>query len=191
MTKDGNPANRAGTILLSLLFISGIVCADSVLSSITCNGASFVSSSVIRPEKSWSESLFTSDMATIARSLITGESVQTKTLVKSQGPMGIFEHSDALSNQTGDQKRCLFDRPENETTNRYETTVLGLMQQGLYSSLLSQDDISRFLIQANGTGILLTRAKTSGETEAMSHASDLLGEMNMTEEMEFGEDDGN
>ena len=74
--------------------------------------------------------------------------------------MGIYEYSTARANTTGEKRGCLFGSPENETLNRYETAVLGLMSQGTYSSMLSQGNASRFLIHANGTGILLTRAES-------------------------------
>jgi hypothetical protein len=182
--------NRAGILLLVLLFIPIIIGADSVTSSITCNGASFVASSVVQPGATWSERLSTSDAAMIIRDLIAGEMVRTNTQVRSQGPMGIYEFSTARANTTGEERGCLFGSPENETLNRYETAVLGLMNQGSYSSMLSQGNASRFLVHANGTGILLTRAESDDGTKVMNHASDALGDLNMTEEMEFGDYDG-
>ncbi|ABD40339.1 hypothetical protein Mhun_0579 [Methanospirillum hungatei JF-1] len=181
--------NRAGILLLVLLFIPIMIGADSVTSSITCNGASFVASSVVQPGASWSERLSTSDAAMIIRDLFAGETVRTNTLVRSQGPMGIFEYSTTRANTTGEVRGCLFDRPENTTLTRYETAVLGLMSQGTYSSMLSQGNASRFLIHANGTGILLTRAESDDGSQVMNHGSDTLGDLNMTEEMEFGADD--
>ena len=78
------------------------------------------------------------------------------------------------------------DRPENTTLTRYETTVLGVMQQGSYSSMLMQGNNSRFLVHANGTGILLSRAESDDRRKEMNHGSDALGDLNLTEEMEFG-----
>ncbi|WP_143709337.1 hypothetical protein [Methanospirillum hungatei] len=189
LVKDGAMVNRAGILLLVLLFIPIMIGADSVTSSITCNGASFVASSVVQPGASWSERLSTSDAAMIIRDLFAGETVRTNTLVRSQGPMGIFEYSTTRANTTGEVRGCLFDRPENTTLTRYETAVLGLMSQGTYSSMLSQGNASRFLIHANGTGILLTRAESDDGSQVMNHGSDTLGDLNMTEEMEFGADD--
>ncbi len=65
--------------------------------------------------------------------------------------MGIFEYSTARANISGEEDGCLFDRPENATLSRYETAVLGLMSQGSYSSMLSQGNVSRFLVHANGS----------------------------------------
>ena len=92
--------NRAGILLLVLLFIPIIIGADSVTSSITCNGASFVVSSVIQPGATWSERLSTSDAAMIIRDLIAGKTVWTNTMVSSHGPMGIYEYSTARANTT-------------------------------------------------------------------------------------------
>ncbi len=149
-----------------------------------------MASSVVQPGATWSERLSTSDAAMIIRDLFAGETVRTNMVVRSQGPMGIYEYSTARANATGEEKGCLFDRPENKTFSRYETAVLGLMKQGSYSSMLSQRNASRFLIHANGTGILLTRAESVDGSQVMNHASDALGDLNMTEEMEFGAYDG-
>ncbi len=190
LEKDGAMVNRAGILLLVLLFIPIMIGADSVTSSITCNGASFVASSVVQPGASWSERVSTSDAAMIMRDLFAGETVRTNTLVRSQGSMGIYEYSSARANSTGEESKCLFDRPENATFSQYETAVLGLIQQGSYSSMLSQGNTSRFLIHANGTGILLTRAESDDGSQVINHASDALGDLNMTEEMEFKVYDG-
>ena len=107
-----------------------------------------------------------------------------------RGPMGIFEYSTARANTTGEENGCLFDRPENSTLNWYETAVLGLMQPGSYSSMLSQGNTSQSLVHTNRTGILLTRAESNDGTKEMNHASDALSDLNMTEEMEFGTYDG-
>jgi hypothetical protein len=45
---------------------------------------------------------------------------------------------------------------------------------------------SRFLVNANGSGILLTRAGSVDGLKEMYHASDVLGELNLTEVMEIG-----
>ena len=115
---------------------------------------------------------------------------RTNTVVRSHGPMGIFEYSTTRANTTGEVRGCLFDRPENTTLTRYETSVLGLTQQGVYSSMLSQGNKSRFLVHANGTSILLTRAESDDGSQVMNHGSDTLGDLNMTEEMEFKVYDG-
>jgi hypothetical protein len=182
--------NREGILLLVLLFIQSPVCADSVTSSITCHGASFVSSSVMQPDRSWSESLFAVDAAMILRDMLASDAVNTHTQIISQGPVGIFEYSGANENRTGDDRGCLLGNRDNITKSRYTTTVLGLMQQGMYASMLSQRNTSQFILMANGTGILLTRAAGDDGTRVISHASDAFGDLNMTERMEFGDNDG-
>ena len=104
---------------------------------------------------------------------------RTNTMVRSHGPMGIYEYSTARANTTGEERGCLFDRPENTTLTRYETAVLGLMSQGSYSSMPSLGNASRFLDHANWTGILLTRAESDDGTKEMNHASDALGDLNI------------
>ncbi|HOJ97557.1 MAG TPA: hypothetical protein PK024_12060 [Methanospirillum sp.] len=187
---EGAIVNKEGIILLVLLFIQSPVCADSVTSSITCNGASFVSSSVMQPDRSWSESLFAVDSAMILRDILARDSVNTHTRIISQGPVGIFEYSGANESRTADPPGCLLGNRDNRTESRYTTTVLGLMEQGMYASTLSQRTTSEFLLMANGTGILLTRAAGNDGTRVLSHASDAFGDLNMTERMEFGDDNG-
>jgi hypothetical protein len=174
------------------LIVSGFVCADSVSSSIVCDGASWVSSSVTGPDTSISQSLFTTDPALILRDLTVGETVQTRILARSAGPMGIDELSSTQSNQIDDPRYCLFDIPKNQSSGRHETSVLGLLRQGVYSSSGSvhPDDTSRFLLDVNGTGIILTRAVSSGTNQTVTQGSDVAGEMNMTEVMQFGDNHG-
>lgn len=178
--------NRAGVLLLVLLFIPILICADSISSSISCKGVSFVGSSVVQPGAAWSERLSVSDVGMIVRDLFTGEKAGANTMVRSQGPMGIYEYSASALNSTGKDGVCLFGMPENRSVSGYESTVLGLMQQGSYSSMLLHGNGSRFLINANGSGILLTRAGSVDGLKEMYHASDVLGELNLTEVMEIG-----
>lgn len=179
-------------LLLSLVFlVFGSVCADSISSSIVSTGASWVSSSVIGPGNTLTQSLFTTDPALILRDLIVHDDVQEKTLVRSTGPMGIDEYSFQTSNQTVDSSVCLFDLPENHSIGYQETRALGLLQKGIYSSSRSMgypDENSRFILELNGTGMILTRAETSDTNHTLTHASDVAGEMNITEIMQFGEE---
>ena len=171
-----------------LLLVFGFVCADSVSSSIVCSGASWVSSSVLGPGTTLTQDLFTTDPAMILRELLTGERIQAKTMATSEGPMGIDEYSSVWINDDENPPLCIFE-PENNQTKRYhDTSVLGLMQHGVYSSarLPDPEDISRYLIQANGSGILLTRA-FSDANQSLNYASDVAGMLNITELMQFGD----
>lgn len=179
-------------LLLSLVFlVFGSVCADSISSSIVSTGASWVSSSVIGPGNTLTQSLFTTDPALILRDLIVRDGVQEKTLVRSTGPMGIDEYSFQTSNQTVDSSVCLFDLPKNPSIGYQETRALGLLQDGIYTSSRTMDspgDTSRYILELNGTGMMLTRAEASDTNQTLTHASDVAGEMNMSEAVQFGEE---
>lgn len=180
---------------LLFLFITGLffgsVYADSISSSIVSTGAAFVSSSVIGPGNTLTQSLFTTDPALILRDLIVRDDIQSKTLVHSTGSMGIDEYSFQMTNQTDDSQACFFDMPKNQSIGYQKTMALGLLQEGVYTStrsMKSPGDASRYILELNGTGMILTRAATSDSNQTLSHASDVAGEMNITEVMQFGEE---
>jgi len=185
-----------GIISLSLLFlVFGCACADSLSSSIVCTGAAWVSSSVIGPGTSFSEHLFTTDPAFILRDLLVREGVETTTRARSSGPLGIDEYSSGVINQTGDPDVCVFDRPMDQNTpvKSFEHSVLGLMQEGMYTSSRQftkpdYPDNGRIAMSVNGTGMILTRARSTEENQTISMGSDVAGDLNMTEVVKFGED---
>ena len=55
-------------------------------------------SSVVQPGAAWSERLSVSDVGMIVRDLFTGEKAGANTVVRSQGPMGIYEYSASALN---------------------------------------------------------------------------------------------
>lgn len=185
-----------GIISLSLLFlVFGCACADSLSSSIVCTGAAFVSSSVIGPGTSFSEHLFTADPALILRSLLVREGVETKTWARSSGPLGIDEYSSGVINQTDDSEVCVFEqiRDQDPPAKSYEHSVLGLLQEGMYTSSRQftkpdSPDNGNIALSANGTGMILTRARSTDENQTISMGSDVAGDLNMTEVVKFGED---
>lgn len=185
-----------GIISLSLLFlVFGFACADSLSSSIVCTGAAFVSSSVIGPGTSFSEHLFTTDPALILRDLLVREGVETKTQVRSSGPLGIDEYSAGVINLTDEPGACVFEHPRDQDppVKSYEQSVLGLLQEGMYTSTRQftnpdNPDQVTLALSANGTGMILTRARSTDENQTISQASDVAGVLNITEAMHFGED---
>jgi len=184
--------NQYVVFLFCSLFVFGFVCADTVSSSIVCSGASWVSSSVLGKSTSLTQDLFTTDPATIFRELVTGERIQAKVVAQSAGPMGIDEYSSVQEQTSKDPWLCIFDNEGNQTKRSHETYVLGLMQQGEYSSVRipAPEDITRYLMEINGSGIILTRSFSGDSNQTLTHASDVAGIMNITELMQFGEKDG-
>jgi hypothetical protein len=106
--------------------------------------------------------------------------------------MGIEEYSSVREQTSTDPWLCIFENEDNQTKRAHETYVLGLMQQGEYSSVRipAPEDISRYLMEINGSGIILTRSFSGDSNQTLTHASDVAGIMNITELMQFGEKDG-
>ena len=172
-----------------LLLIAGFVGADSISSTIVCNGASWVSSSVVRQGHTYAAHLFTTDLTSLIRDLtITGAGqVQTRTIADSSGPMGIDEYSGQMSNATPEDDRCVFDHSLNRTGDHTRIRYLGLLGDGMYASsrTLSSSGTSASTM-VNGTGMVLARAVSGDGSNETTHGSDVAGRLNMTEEIIFG-----
>ena len=99
------------------LLIAGLVGADSVSSTIVCDGSSWVSSTVIGQGQTYAANLFTTNMAVLMRNLDVGNDgkVSTRTNVQSAGPVGVDEYSGQGTNQTGPSENCVFALPSHFT----------------------------------------------------------------------------
>ena len=171
-----------------MLLIAGFVGADSISSTIVCDGATWVSSSVLGQGQTYAASLFTTNFAYLMRDLTVNKAgeVKTGTVVDSTGPLGIDEYSGQITNQSPEKNQCLFETQGNQTRKEDQIRYMGLMTDGVYSSartLTGSETSSLALI--NGSGIVLSRAKsTDGENET-THGSDVAGHLNMTEHIIF------
>ncbi|MGV8108283.1 hypothetical protein [Methanospirillum sp.] len=174
------------------ILIAGLVGADSVSSTIMCDGATWVSSSVIGQGQTYAASLFTTDMGILMRNLNVGSDgkVKTSTNARSTGPIGVDEYSAQGTNQTEPSETCIFTLPENGTPTRDEINYMGLMQTGQYVSTRTLDPSQTGAVtMINGTGMILVHAKSSDGTNETTHTSDVAGTMNMTEKIVFGGDE--
>lgn len=189
----GDTMNRGGVIGCMgciLLFVAGFAGADSISSSILCDGASFVSSSVIGQGTTYAASLFTSSIASIIRDLqVQNGEVRTMTGANAHGPMGIEEYTGQTGNQTQNRIGCVFGILDNSTMNTDEIQYSGLLMSGTYASSrhLGSSETSAATV-VNGTGILLARASSQDQTNRTAHSSDVTGRMNVTEQIIFGGD---
>jgi len=184
----GDDMNRGCAIGCILLLIAGFVGADSISSTIMCDGASWVSSSVIGQGQTYAAHLFTTSIASIMRELqVNDGKVKTVTVADSSGPMGIDEYSGQAGNQTPAQSGCVFETSENRTRILDEIRYTGLMMTGLYASsrdlTLSETSATTMV---NGTGMILARASSQDQENETTHASDVAGRLNMTEHIVFG-----
>ena len=184
----GDDMNRGCTIGCILLLIAGFVGADSISSTIMCDGASWVSSSVIGQGQTYAANLFTTSIASIMRELqVNDGKVKVVTVADSSGPMGIDEYSGQAGNQTPAQSGCVFGTSETRTRTQDEIRYTGLMMTGLYASsrdlTLSETSATTMV---NGTGMILARASSQDQGNETTHASDVAGRLNMTEQIVFG-----
>ena len=187
----GDTMNRGGAIGCLgciLLLVAGFAGADSISSSILCDGACFVSSSVIGQGTTYAASLFTSSIASIIRDLqVQNGEVRTMTGADAQGPMGIEEYTGQTGNQTQNRMGCVFGIPDNRTMKTDEIRYSGLLMSGTYASsrdLGSSETAAATMV--NGTGIILARASSQDQTNRTAHSSDVTGRMNVTEQIIFG-----
>ncbi|MCA1915851.1 hypothetical protein [Methanospirillum hungatei] len=99
---------------MNRLFFSGFIIlflqspvgfADEISSSIVCEGATWVFSSVQGQDEHYSGSFFTTDLSSLIRILHLGDSVEVLTSQESSGPMGIDEYSGCGSNASDEASR--------------------------------------------------------------------------------------
>ena len=187
----GDDMNRGCAIGCILLLIAGFVGADSISSTIMCDGASWVSSSVIGQGQTYAAHLFTTSIASIIRELqVNDGKVEAVTVADSSGPMGIDEYSGQEANQTPKKSGCVFEISENRTRIEDEIRYTGLMKSGLYTSardLTSSETSATTMI--NGTGMILARASSQDQSNETTHTSDVAGRLNMTERIVFRDDE--
>ena len=177
-----------GLVVLILGF--GACHADSVTSSIVCDGAAWVSSSVLGQGQSYASHLFTTDLSSLMRSLVINDGVVVSTRGQSAGPMGIDEYSGQVVNGSFEDSECLFGEDNGVKARVDEIRLSGLFSRGEYvsSRVLDDETIARYVV--NGSGILLTRAYSDDENRSVAFGSDVAGAMNGSEQVVFGDEYG-
>ncbi|MBP9007332.1 MAG: hypothetical protein BWY45_01020 [Euryarchaeota archaeon ADurb.Bin294] len=176
--------------LVVLLLGFGACHADSVTSSIVCDGAAWVSSSVLGQGQSYASHLFTTDLASLMRSLVIHDGVVVSTRGQSAGPMGIDEYSGQVVNGSFEDSECLFGEDNGVKARVDEIRLSGLFSRGEYvsSRVLDENTIAKYLV--NGSGILLTRAYSDDGNRSVMFTSDVAGAMNGSEQVVFGDEYG-
>ena len=171
-----------------ILLFAGFVGADSISSTIICDGAAFVSSSVMGQGQTYAASLFTTHLSSLFRDIqVRNGDVKTRVVAESSGPMGIDEFSGRAANNTWRKEGCVFSDYENRTEAMGEIMHTGLMRSGIYVSARDIKPVgvlSDTLI--NGSGMFLVRASSKDPGNETIHSSDIAGNMNMTERIVFG-----
>lgn len=176
----------------SLLFLIILIpavsfsCADSLSSSIVCNGAAFVSSSLIGQGQTYAAEFFASDLAVLIRTLNLDTEPKTQTIINATGPLGIDEYSSLTREYEKDSPLCIFEDTRNRTDSGSQVRTLGLLDQGEYSSSRSVAKELTAFTAVNGSGIIQIRAGTEDKNRTTSMKADILGDMNMTEHLTLG-----
>ena len=92
-----------------ILLFAGFIGADSISSTIICDGAAFVSSSVMGQGQTYAASLFTTHLSSLFRDIqVRNGDVKTRVVAESSGPMGIDEFSGRAANNTWRKEGCVF-----------------------------------------------------------------------------------
>lgn len=170
------------------LLVTGLAAYDSISSSIVCDGASWVSSSVISQGQTYAAHLFTTDIAALFRNLEVKDNgeVRTSTNARSEGPIGVDEYSAQTSGIAGEQNLCVFRLPENNTPSDSKIWYTGLMKSGQYVSTRDLIPGNDAVTMVNGSGIILVRAESRDLNRTITHDSDVIGNLNLTEGIRFG-----
>lgn len=167
----------------------GLSHADSISSSIICDGAAWLSASVISPEERYASRFFVTDLGSIVYDLTTGEGLKTGTGIDATGPAGVYEYVASHQNETRTVPSCVFSGQENRTIRLDRIETLGLLGSGVY---VSDREVSRSrtagTTMISGTGMILTGAGSDGQNETKESHAVVSGRMNLTERFVFGED---
>lgn len=166
----------------------GLSHADSISSSIICDGAAWLSASVIGPEENYASRFFTSGPGGITRDVTIGPGIRSAAFVDSAGPAGIYEYADHRVNETETDGTCVFRGSENQIFRRLDRIeTLGLLRSGIYVSereLSGDQTIGKTGIF--GTGMVLTGAVSEGENQTQTSSAHVAGRMNLSEWLWFG-----
>lgn len=138
--------------MIAVISVLGMSMADLISSSILCDGATFSSSAVTGPDRTYGTSFFTTDRANISRDLVLTDKVSSRVRVASTGPMGVDEYSWQMGNQSGPDNRCVFDSKPGAVRDE-EISLSGLFKTGEYlgTRLMSREGITAgAVLQAEG-----------------------------------------
>ena len=163
--------------------------ADSISSSIICDGAAWLSASVIGPEETYASRFFVTDLGSIVRDLTMDEGIRARTTVESAGPAGVFEYVSQNTNETKSDASCVFNGLENRTFQLDRIETLGLLGSGIYASdrELSWGRTTGTTM-ITGTGMILTEGRSEDQDETQESRVVVSGRMNLSDRFVFGED---
>ena len=167
----------------------GMINADLISSSIATDGTAWVASAVLG-DKTYAATIFTNDYSMIAREIDFSQDVQAQTQVKSSGPVGVHEFSAQIRTTGKPDFSCIFAERAINKTRYDEIGTLGLWSNGTYiSSRLISGGQTVSLTDIEGTGMVSLRKGTDTSNLSQRERSFVAGHMNISEAVEFGEDE--
>lgn len=154
----------AGSIILILAWHLGA--ADSITTTISCAGATFLTTAVIGPDQTYSNSLFTDDRVNLSRNLDTGKGVDSTVQITGSGTVGVDEYQAQTRENPKRVMQCNLLPVAAGAGQHDEITASGLFQSGQYLSHREiTNESTRSQTSINGTGqVLMKAASTDGNT---------------------------
>ena len=171
--------------LIGGMVVLSICGADLISSSILCDGATWTSSAVTGPDRTYGASFFTTDRANISRDLVLTDGVSSRVRVASTGPMGVDEYSWQMRNTSDPETRCVFDARMVPVRDE-EISLSGLFKTGEYlgnRQMSREGTVAGSVIQADG--MINRMVSTEDENGSLFDRTFLAGRMNSSEFIEL------
>lgn len=154
----------AGSIILILAWHLGA--ADSITTTISSAGATFLTTAMVGPDQAYSNHLFTDDRVNLSRYLDTGKGVDSTVKVTGSGTIGVDEYQAQVRENPKRETQCSLLPVATGAVQHDEITASGLFQSGQYLSYREMtNESTRSQTSINGTGqVLMTAESTDGNT---------------------------
>lgn len=154
----------AGSIILVLAWHLGA--ADSITTTISSAGATFLTTAMVGPGQAYSNHLFTDDRVNLSRSLDTGKGVDSTIQITGGGTIGVDEYQAQTRENPKGVLQCSLLPVAAGPIQHDKITASGLFQSGQYLSHREiTNESTRSQTAINGTGqVLMTAESTDGNT---------------------------
>ena len=162
--------------------------ADSITTSIACDGATFLTTAIIGPEETYSNVLFTDSQANLTRVVDRGKEIETTSRITGSGAFGVDEFIGKERIPELDNRYCVFVGKSNKSDYNSVATT-GLFWSGSYlgkKRLGNGSTLSRTAI--NGTGMVLITSRGDDGNTSTNAKTFAAGPMELSEEVRLGGD---
>lgn len=173
---------------IAILAVLQIGLADSITTSIACDGAAFLTTAIVGPEETYSNVLFTDSQANVTRVVDRGSEIESTSRITGSGAFGVDEFIGKERNPDLDNRYCVFVGKTNKSDYNSVATT-GLFWSGSYlgkKKVGNDSTISRTAI--NGTGMVLITSRGDDGNTSTNAKTFAAGPMELSEEVLFGGD---